>query len=383
MWKSVGKRLFGPAYIGVQLDLTNACNLQCKHCYHPHHNNDDVLSLRQWLEVLSRIERFSKRSRAIPKFHICGGEPTLSPAFSPVMLAIKRSFPSSPINVLTNGTLLDSRLHETVLDVMSSCRSSVQLSFEGAAVDAHDQIRGKGAFDLALRGAMAMRTRGIPYSIQAVLTRNTACQIPAFFFMAKAMGAYAMDFVRLVGAGSAIRYAAESNLHLRGEELKKAMQEILVQSRTHSIPTQTFGPLWALVDANLGSADRLGFYSVIVDYQGYLKVSSRTPLRIGHILQDDIWRVLTRTPILQSLRRGEIDGCRDCLLFKNRRCSGDRNVAYASSGSYLGPDVGCWKWRSENDLDEDSKESSEQGPSYPNGGFMRLPVSSGDGRHAC
>jgi hypothetical protein len=158
-----------------------------------------------------------------------------------------------------------------------------------------------------------------------------------------------MDFVRLVEEGMAISFVKKKGAHLFGEELKNAMIKILDHSRKSAVATNTNGPLWALIEKDLGSAARLGFYDIIVDYQGQLKVSSRTSPRVGHILHDDIWTVLAQNPILQSLRLGKIEGCSACDVFKAGRCSGDRNIAFAATGSFLGPDVGCWKWRSENE----------------------------------
>ncbi len=41
-------------YLPLQIDITNACNLRCKHCYHPHH------------EPPREIRRLSCLSQAAP-----------------------------------------------------------------------------------------------------------------------------------------------------------------------------------------------------------------------------------------------------------------------------------------------------------------------------
>ena len=361
--RTVLKRLFQPTYFSVQLDLTNACNLRCVHCYHPDHANEGALSTDDWLLALEKIRSFAKKVGATPKFALCGGEPTLAQPFVAVMRAIKKDFPRSPVIVLTNGTMLDrplpgsSLIPLTPLSLILECGATTQVSFDGPSPESHDQIRGKGSFDKAVRGVKLLRAQGTEVALQAVLSKQSAPFISKFFIFAKELDAGAMDFVRLVEEGMAVSYVAKTGAHLLGEDLKTAMELILRESQQHDISSSADGPLWALIDESIGTANRLGFYDVIVDYQGFLKVSSRTSTRLGQVLRNDIWETLSQSPILRSLRRGEISGCSGCEVFKKGRCSGDRNVAFAASGSFLGADVGCWKWRKENGLDTNTHRS--------------------------
>ena len=41
-------------FLTIQLDITNACNLKCIHCYHPHHQNDGAMSYEGWLNILDQ-----------------------------------------------------------------------------------------------------------------------------------------------------------------------------------------------------------------------------------------------------------------------------------------------------------------------------------------
>ena len=352
------KQLFQPAYFTVQLDLTNACNLSCVHCYHPDHSNHGALNSDEWLLVLERIQALARKIGATPKFALCGGEPTLAQPFVAVMRAIKKDFSRSPIIVLTNGTMLDrplpgnSNTPLTPLSLILECGASTQVSFDGPSAETHDRLRGKGSFEKSVRGVKLLRAQRTEVLLQAVLSRETSPFIPGFFKLAKEMDADAMDFVRLVEEGMAVSYIAKTGAHLVGEDLRAAMVLILQESQQQGIETSTDGPLWALLDESLGSASRLGFYEVIVDYQGFLKISSRTSARLGQVLHDDIWSILSRSPVLRSLRRGEISGCSSCEVFQKGQCSGDRNIAFAASGSFLGADIGCWKWRKENGLDK-------------------------------
>ena len=348
------RSLFEPLYLNVQFDLTNACNLRCTHCYHPNHLNNNALTVEEWIKVTDEVKTFSFEARAVPVFFICGGEPTLAESFARVLRKIRSDFPKAEIVVLTNGTTLTRPLPGggTALSLICEVGAQVQVSLDGATATYHDSIRGVGNFDKAVSGVMLLRQNGITVLLQSVLSRITAGQIPDFFRLASELNVQVMNFIRLVEEGMAVKYVAgfgNQSPHLTGEELRSAMNEILKNSKHFKISTSTDGPLWALIDPKLGSAARLGFYEMIVDYQGYLKVSSRTSIRLGHVLRDGIWNSLSKSKIVQDLRRGDISGCKDCSLFHAKKCSGDRNIAFAATGTYLGPDVGCWKWIAENE----------------------------------
>lgn len=57
------------------LELTNGCNLACKHCYAesgPGADTDDVLGVEKWLELIDEARELGCR-----QVQFIGGEPTL------------------------------------------------------------------------------------------------------------------------------------------------------------------------------------------------------------------------------------------------------------------------------------------------------------------
>ena len=52
------KAVSEPRLMTVQLDITNACNLTCAHCYHPHHSNKGSISLSNWEDIIEQVELF-------------------------------------------------------------------------------------------------------------------------------------------------------------------------------------------------------------------------------------------------------------------------------------------------------------------------------------
>lgn len=78
----------------LQIDITNACNLTCLHCYHPHHKNDGAISVEDWVNILTQFKKFIFKLNMEPNFIICGGEPFISKNFLPIL---------NILNHFTNG----------------------------------------------------------------------------------------------------------------------------------------------------------------------------------------------------------------------------------------------------------------------------------------
>ncbi|MBI2346319.1 MAG: radical SAM protein [Deltaproteobacteria bacterium] len=321
----------------VQLDITNACNLLCDHCYLPHHKNYGALTHYQWLTVLDQYERLVYKLRMIPAITICGGEPLLAPFLIPFLQEIRRRFGSCDLSVQSNGTLITDEVAKSFkeLDI------SVQVSIDGPDAARHDLIRGQGNFEKAMIGCRLLGAFGVPFYHQAVLSRRTVGWIRDFFTFASANGATVMGFTRLIVAGYAEQlYEHRQDHPLVGHDLRIAMETILQCSRASGIPTNTSGALWHLIDPACTGGDNVGFAAFVIGYRGEFKVTSRAPLALGNVLEEGMEALFLRHPTMQHLRSNEIESCGQCPHFL--KCRGDRNVSYAAFGHFFGPDIGCW-----------------------------------------
>ena len=72
------------------------------------------------------------------------------------------------------------------------------------------------------------------------------------------------------------------------------------------------GSLWFLIDETLGSPDNVGFFGFVVGYRGEFKVTSRTPLSLGNVLEVGMEKLFLHHPIMKRLRGGKIEVCGDC-----------------------------------------------------------------------
>ncbi|MBI5300250.1 MAG: radical SAM protein, partial [Deltaproteobacteria bacterium] len=305
--------------LGIQLDITNACNLACVHCYHPHHKNQGALTYEQWLQVLEQYKQLLKKLRMKPSITICGGEPLLCSFLIPLLENIRKYFPFCDLSIQTNGTVL------TFDQVVSfkKLNVSIQISIDGPNSQSHDLIRGDGSFKKSLDGCHLLKTHSIPFWFLAILSEKTAPWIPDFFKLAITAGASAMNFTRLVIEGYAKQlFTLNVDRPLEGKHLKKALKDILEYSREYNVPTETRGALWHLIDREIGSPNNVGFAGLIISYKGEFKVTSRASMVLGNVLHEGIEKLFLFHPIMQRLRKGKIEGCGQCRFFD--RCRGDR-----------------------------------------------------------
>jgi MoaA/NifB/PqqE/SkfB family radical SAM enzyme len=359
MYRAIERRLINwiqrdPRPFPIQLDITNACNLRCSHCYHSHHDNSGVLTLEQWQGILVQYDRLRRKLGYDAQLILCGGEPMLSPLLLPIIRFARSLDASIPVSILTNGTHTPSHLLESLKEYGNI---QFQVSVEGATAYSHDPIRGKGNFARSEAGVRTLRNAGFDVHLLCTLSARTRSEIFPLFQLAKEWGVSSMNFTRFIAIGSGFTLA-NSNLDaaLSPQDLRSAYGAIVRASARTLVRTSTRSPLFHLIHPSLGRNGLFG-EGLVVDYQGRILASSRSRLEIGNVRTSTLERIVLDHPILRAIRRGEIDGCGDCRHF--RRCGGDRNAAFAATGNYLGPDPGCW-------IRAEKKESEEPWGSFVN-----------------
>ncbi len=323
--------------LAIQLDITNACNLRCGHCYHAHHKNTGAIGLTEWIKILDQYEALLNKLYLKPRFVFCGGEPLISPYLIPILERVNKKWPDVEVSILTNGT----KITEKLLEVLKSFNVKFQVSIDGPDAKRHDQVRGEGNFDKAIEGAKLAQEKGVDVKVLTVLSQKTSYWIEDFFKMAKNLNLGSISFTRFIpqGAGSELVEAGSDDA-LVGLELKRALEKIIKKSQEYKISTGTNQPLYNLIDKSYGAHGHFGFQGLVVDYKGNLKVSSRADFKLGNILEDGLEQLFLQHPVMKDLRKGKIEVCGSCPHYKN--CGGDRNISFATTGSFFKPDNGCW-----------------------------------------
>ncbi len=146
-----------PSLRYLELQITDRCNLRCRHCYIGEGSHQD-LSRKQIEQVLDQFEEIQGL-----RLLLSGGEPLLHPHFWEVN-AILRDYPFRSV-LLSNGTLISGevarklRVHE------------VQISLDGMK-EGHESFRGDGTFEKAVRAVDHLHEANIRVSVATMIHRR-------------------------------------------------------------------------------------------------------------------------------------------------------------------------------------------------------------------
>lgn len=142
-------------------EITNACNLRCRHCGSSCTSRGEMLSSDDVRATLSTI----KGER--PMVCLTGGEPMLHPEFFEIANLVNDM--GFRWGMTTNGTLIDD---EAAKKLREAGMATVSVSLDGLE-DSHDALRGKrGAWRDALRGLQALKNAGFDPQVTSVFHRE-------------------------------------------------------------------------------------------------------------------------------------------------------------------------------------------------------------------
>ncbi len=146
-----------PSLRYIELQITDACNLRCRHCYMGETAGHE-LSPEQVRQVLSQFEEMQGL-----RVLISGGEPLLHSKFGEINEILPDFFLRKVL--FTNGVLLGKeRLKSLKVD-------EIQVSIDGLAAS-HDAIRGNGTFEKTMIAVRNALDAGFDVSVSTMVHRG-------------------------------------------------------------------------------------------------------------------------------------------------------------------------------------------------------------------
>lgn len=162
-----------PSLRYLELQITDACNLACRHCYIGDGGRDE-LDPRQVEVLLGEFQQLQGL-----RVLITGGEPLLHNRFDEINEMLPGFFLRKVL--FTNGTLLDrDRIKALKVD-------EIQVSLDGLE-QAHDHIRGKGAYQRSLAAVRNALDAGFDVSVSTMVHRYNLADFEAMERMFRDMG---------------------------------------------------------------------------------------------------------------------------------------------------------------------------------------------------
>lgn len=195
---------------------TYACNLRCKHCYLPDHDNlllPKEIALRlidEWNEMV-----MDERGQYKGIFHIKGGEPFVVPYLWDVidrLCAMK----TLHLMITTNGTFVEDGNFKRLQNCKNELNGHlvVIVSLDGTTEETHSILRGKGQFGSTMKFLDGLRKYGIVFYLNCVLHKGNIHEISEYIDMAKKYGATQINFISLVPKGRGSSYCRFQIPHL-------------------------------------------------------------------------------------------------------------------------------------------------------------------------
>src|ERR1019366_4795277 len=183
-------------------EVTKGCNLRCIHCRATATElmSPADLPTDKALNIISQIADFGS-----PILVLSGGEPLYRhDIFQLAEYATGRGLRTA---LATNGTLVTK---DVAQKIKQAGIKRVSISLDGSDVHTHDSFRGiPGAFDAAVYGMRNLQALGVSVQINTTIARHNAHHLPAWFDLARSLGADALHTFLLVPVGCEVDIAAE------------------------------------------------------------------------------------------------------------------------------------------------------------------------------
>ena len=180
MWKHNEKELLTLRKSKVSLDITNQCNLRCRHCCIS--AGDDLrgkeLFTDEIFKIIDRMMLFDPDDVTVS-----GGEPMYRKDFFEITEKI-RSVYSGSLSIMTNGTLIKD---DATAKYLTEKYNNFNLSLDGYDEASCEAIRGKGVFDKVINAVKLLRKYTDRISLSMIRTSDNMDNTTKFRELCKSL----------------------------------------------------------------------------------------------------------------------------------------------------------------------------------------------------
>jgi radical SAM protein len=329
-------------------ELTQACDLTCKHCRADAQPERHPLELttEEGKALLDEARRFGENQLVV----LSGGDPLVR---EDVADLVAYGADQGLLMTLTpSGTA--SLTPERVDELADAGARRLALSVDGATPAAHDEFRGEpGSFESTMRAARAARDAGLPLQINTTVCAETVEELPAIRDLVADLDSvlWSVFFLVPIGRGGVL----ESIPPGRAERVMKWLAEVEADApfgiKTTEAPHYRRVALQHReggVDGPDGSGSvgrRVGITAgdgfAFVSHVGDVYPSGFLPEPAGNVREDSLVACYRDSDLFTALRdpdalRGKCGACE----FRGV-CGGSRSRAYARTGDPLASDPLC------------------------------------------
>ncbi|GGN92865.1 MULTISPECIES: radical SAM/SPASM domain-containing protein [Haloarcula] len=322
-------------------ELTQACELACKHCRADaqQRRHPDELTTAEGKALLDEAREFGEGQLVV----LSGGDPLARDDVAELVdygtdRGLRMTLTPSGTHSLTRERLAE--LDEAGLRRMA-------LSIDGGSEAAHDRFRGEsGSFAATMDAAETARELDIPLQVNTTVCAETVEQLPAIRELVADLGAvlWSVFFLVPVGRGRVLTPVDPD----RAERVMEWLHEVSDEA-PFGVKT-TEAPHYRRVGLQNGEDDegvrrrtgvRAGKGFAFVSHTGEVYPSGFLPESAGNVREESVVDVYRDSTLFRRLRDDDaLTGKCGACEFRGV-CGGSRSRAYATTGDPLAADPLC------------------------------------------
>jgi MoaA/NifB/PqqE/SkfB family radical SAM enzyme len=347
-------------------EITNKCEVGCKHCYRGKDIPLKDLPYESCLEILSDFRDFLHHNDFIGSIIFSGGDPLLRKDF-PDILKIAGEYKKEgvirQITISGNPECLD---ESSIQKLKSAGVYIYQLSMDGLEMT-HDWFRRPGSFKRTLEALRCLKKSGLRGAVKFTLSRRNAGELIETMRLLIKEEVPSFNFSQLVPVGDGKNISGDV---LSPLEYRKVLTQVLEFLDT--LPEPKYSDYKSSVFNNESLYSRLFYelhreaeYNKTVNMPqnltacgkglvfsvlpgGEVRLRRFIPVKIGLLPRDSFQGIYESSALVKSLENEayitkkltEYKKCRDCPTVNS--CGNMVADAYYASGDPCGPNPKCW-----------------------------------------
>lgn len=209
----------------IKWNITQKCNLRCKHCYLSDYTQESSLS-----NVNNYIDFFSQKG--VSKIILLGGEPLVRNDLESIVESMVSKGIS--VKIATNGILATKERSQSL--VKAGC-FDFQISLEGHSPEINDPVRGYKTFQKILNGIAELKSAGARVTLALTISQQNYTSINEIHRLAREHGVDKLKLAAFVPIGTGKENQQKYILNKLMVECVK--QDLLKLSNKYDLPIQS------------------------------------------------------------------------------------------------------------------------------------------------
>ncbi len=335
----------------IYWEITQACDLACKHCRAEAIPNRHPLELT-FDEAVNIVDEITKFGRPYPHIVLTGGDIMHRPDIFDIIAYIKRK----GLNVSVSPSATKRLDYEAIKEFKRLGVHSISLSLDGSDSTKHDEFRGvSGCFEWTIKAMENTINVGIPLQINTLVSAETFEDIPNIYDMLRNFPIlrWSVFFLVETGRGKNLKSITPSQAEYLLNRLYEWMKEAefaikttecmhfrrVVYSRMVSEGYKHGEILRSPGGRGFGIRDGNGI--MFISHIGEVYPSGFLPISAGNVRGKSPVHIYRESRLFNDLRdpdkfKGKCGRCEFRYI-----CGGSRARAFASTGNPLESDPLC------------------------------------------